>query len=79
MQYMSSIESRYAPVISNRRVEITGIDEQLQWLNQIFPDERKKPDRFKDPEYLAQRTPLLDRKRLLQGRQKQDRRTLRQS
>jgi len=76
---MSSIEMDLAPGINSRRAEITDIQTQLQELNQQFPGERNKSYGARNPEYLAQRTHLLDRTRLLQVQQIQARRTLRQS
>lgn len=74
---MSSRELDIAPGVSNRRTEITDIDAKLRNLNARFPGERKKPNTDKNPEYLAARNGILERRQLLSGMQYQTRRTLR--
>lgn len=77
MSSIEMIEMEIAPVVNKRRLEISVIDAQLRDLNLIFPDERRKPDRIKDPEYLAQRSGILARRQFLSGMQRQDRKVLR--
>lgn len=66
---MSSVELMLAPGINMRRKEIFSIDARLRELNAQYPGERKKPTANRDPNYLAQRTTILDRRRLLSGKQ----------
>lgn len=75
---MSSIEMRLAPMVNSRRQEISKIDTALRGLNEIFPDQRKKPDTEKDPEYQAVRSGILEKRRALSGMQHRDRDLLRQ-
>ncbi len=74
---MSSIEMNIAPGVSNRRREISGMDNQLHDLNLRFPGERKKPDNQKDPEYQALRSGIIARRQFLSGMQHLDKRKLR--
>ncbi len=74
---MSTIETDLAPNVNRRRQEIFRIDKALSDLNIMFPGERIKPNDQKDPEYLAQRSDILESRRFLSGKQHQDRSRLR--
>lgn len=74
---MSSIELRLAPIVHSNKQELTDLEAKLRELNLQSPDgERKKKLDYQNPEYLAQRSPILDRKRLLATRQSEIRRQL---
>ena len=74
---MSAIEISIAPRVCIRRAEISNIDDTLRNLNVKFHGERKKSYPDRDPEYLAQRTEILERRRFLSEMQHRDRRILR--
>lgn len=74
---MSSIERQLAPIVVQIKQELTGLEAQSRELNLHFPDQRKKKLSHQDPDYLAQRSPILDRKRLLAAQQSSIRRQLR--
>lgn len=75
---MSSIELRLAPIAHRNKQELTDLEAKLKELKLQSPDgERKKKLDHQNPEYLAQRSPILDRKRLLAARQSEIRRVLR--
>lgn len=74
---MSSLERQIAPMVVIIKQEITDLDAGLRDLNLQFQGDRKKKDYQKDPEYLAKRSPMLDRRRLLSARQNAIRKQLR--
>lgn len=76
---MSTIEIRLAPEVNRRRQEIYRLDATLRGLNENFPNERRKPDSEKNPEYHALRSGILARRRDLSGEQFQARSVLRQA
>lgn len=74
---MSSIELRLAPIAHSNKQELTELEAKLRELKLQSPDgEGKKKLDHQNPEYLAQRSPILDRKRLLAARQSEIRRQL---
>lgn len=73
---MSSVEMDVAPAIHKHRVELAGLNAGLEALNRQYPGERKKPAAERDPMFEAQRSPLLESRWQLQGRQYQMRRQL---
>lgn len=76
---MSSVEIRLAPVVNRRRQKISNRDAKLRGLNEIFPDERKKPDIEKDPAYQAMRREILAERRQLSGMQNYEKGMLREA
>lgn len=76
---MSSIERQLAPTVVRRKQELTNLYAEERELNLQFPGQRKKKDDQKNPEYLAQRSQILDRIKLLSTRQNATRRQLRKS
>lgn len=74
---MSSIELALAPIIHKQRVELTDLNNQLRDLNEQFPGQRKMPHNEMDPMYSAQRSPILNRRKALQGCQHLIKRQLR--
>lgn len=74
---MSSIERQLAPTVVQIKQELTDRDAQLRELNLQYPGERKKKQDRQDPTYIAQRSAILDRKRLLAAKQSSIRRQLR--
>lgn len=77
---MSSIEIQLAPIVASNKQELTDLEAQLRELKLQLPDgesERKKKLDHQNPDYLAQRSPILDRKRFLAARQSEIRRQLR--